>query len=140
MTESSDSADTATLPEPSAEPSTEPTPTTPPVDDRGGVTLAPKVKNAIIAGGVGIAVLGGLLGFGAGYIVGDSSSSTTNQMRGGPGGMNGQMPGGMNGQMPNGRNGMGGPGGMNGQMGPQGQMPPGMNGQTGQQTTPAPAA
>ena len=82
------SAGTATLPEPA----TEPTPTTRVSDDRGGATLAPKVKNAIIAGGIGIAVLGGLLGFGAGYIVGDSSSSNSNQMPGGRGGMNGQMP------------------------------------------------
>ena len=42
------SAGTATLPEPA----TEPTPTTRVSDDRGGATLAPKVKNAIIAGAV----------------------------------------------------------------------------------------
>ncbi|MCH5644067.1 hypothetical protein [Gordonia sp. ABSL49_1] len=116
---------------------TEPAPVTPqptePVD-RGGVNLPSKVKNAIVAGGVGIAVLAGLLGFGAGYIVGDNSSSNSNQMNGpgGRGGMNGQMgPGGMNGQM--------GPGQMpNGQMGP-GQMPNGQ--QSGGQNQPqAPTA
>lgn len=91
-----------------------------------------KMRNAVIAGGIGVAVVAAGLGFGAGYVVGDSSSSTTQ----GPG-MN--MPGGMNGQMPGGQGGMGqmpgGQGGMNGQM-PGGQMPPGQQGQAPGQTAP----
>ncbi|WP_262365603.1 hypothetical protein [Gordonia sp. OPL2] len=101
-----------------------------------------KMRNAVIAGGIGVAVVAAGLGFGAGYVVGDSSSSTTQGPGSNmPGGMNGQMPGGQGGmgQMPGGQGGMGqmpgGQGGMNGQMpgGQQGQMP-GQQGQTpGQQ-------
>lgn len=99
-----------------------------------------KMRNAVIAGGIGVAVVAAGLGFGAGYVVGDSSSSTTQgpgmNM---PGGMNGQMPGGQGGmgQMPGGQGGMNGqmPGGQQGQM-PGGQMPPGQQGQAPGQTAP----
>lgn len=60
-----------------------------------GQQVPPKVKNAIIAGGIGLAVGFGLLGFGAGYVVGHDNSSGQSQM-GGPGGNGGGMPG-MNG-------------------------------------------
>ena len=44
--------------------------------------VPPKVKNAIIAGGIGLAVGFGLLGFGAGYVVGHDNSTGQSQMRG----------------------------------------------------------
>ncbi len=102
--------------------------------------VPPKVKNAIIAGGIGLAVGFGLLGFGAGYVVGHDNSSGQNQMRGpgmNGGGMPGMNGGGMNGgQMPgmNGGTGQNGqlPFGQNGQLpnGQQGQIPNGQQGQT----------
>ncbi|MGW0039114.1 hypothetical protein [Gordonia sp. NPDC003376] len=118
-----------------------------------------KTRNAIIAGGIGLAVGFGLLGFGAGYVVGDSGSSQTTQqspfggggqmpggnMNGGTnGGGMGQMPG--NGQVPGGNmnggnmNGGGMSGGGMGQMPGMGngQMPgQGQNGQTPSTTTPS---
>ncbi|AFA71894.1 hypothetical protein GPOL_c08270 [Gordonia polyisoprenivorans VH2] len=106
---------------------TEPAPAPEPAA-AGGPAIPSKTKNAIIAGGIGLAVGFGLLGFGAGYVVGDSGSSTTQQQF--PGGGNGQFPGGgMNGGGLNG-GGMNG-GGMNGQMpgGGNGQFPGGGNGQ-----------
>ncbi|MFW0794169.1 hypothetical protein AAFP30_10185 [Gordonia sp. CPCC 205515] len=92
--------------------------------------VSDKLRNAIIAGGIGVAVVFGLLGFGAGYLVGDSSSNSNqgpgmNMQRGGMGGMN-QMPGGQGGmgQMPGGS---GGTTQMPGQ-GQQGQQMPGQGG------------
>jgi hypothetical protein len=98
--------------------------------------VSDKVRNAVIAGGIGVAVVFGLIGFGAGYVVGDSSSSNQgpgmNMQRGG--GFGG--PGGFN-QMPDGQGGMGQMPGQQGQMpGQQGQLPgqqgqlPGQEGQT----------
>lgn len=85
--------------------------------------LSARVKNAIIAGGVGLAVVFGLLGFGAGYIVGDHSSSQSTMMPGGGFNGGGFSGGGMNGGGMNGGPGMGGMnggpgmgGGTNGQL------------------------
>ena len=102
--------------------------------------VPPKVKNAIIAGGIGLAVGFGLLGFGAGYVVGHDNSSGQSQM-GGPGGNGGGMPGMNGGGMGQTGGGMGQNGGGMGQngggMGSNGQSPFGQqgqapNGQTGQ--------
>ncbi|MGV9478936.1 hypothetical protein [Gordonia aichiensis] len=100
--------------------------------------VPPKVKNAIIAGGVGLAVGFGLLGFGAGYVVGHDNSSGQNQMRG-PGMNGGGMPGMNGGQMPgmnggagqNGQSPFGGPGQQSDGQAPNGQAPNGQapNGQ-----------
>ena len=110
--------------------------------------VPPKVKNAIIAGGIGLAVGFGLLGFGAGYVVGHDNSSGQSQI-GGPGGNGGGMPGmngggmgqngagmGNNGQPPFGQHGQS-PNGQTGQLpngqAPTGQLPGGQQGQTSQQ-------
>ncbi|WP_244332657.1 hypothetical protein [Gordonia polyisoprenivorans] len=124
--------DAPTTPVTQPAPATEPAAAAQPAA-AGGQAIPSKTKNAIIAGGIGLAVGFGLLGFGAGYVVGDSGSSTTQQQF--PGGGNGQFPGGgmngggMNGQLPGGGGGQL-PGQQNGQIpnGPQvGQTP---NGQT----------
>ncbi|MDF3280697.1 MULTISPECIES: hypothetical protein [unclassified Gordonia (in: high G+C Gram-positive bacteria)] len=140
--------DAPTIPVSRPAPATEPAAAAQPAA-AGGPGIPSKTKNAIIAGGIGLAVGFGLLGFGAGYVVGDSGSSTTQQQF--PGGGNGQFPGGgtngggmngggMNGQMPGGGNGQF-PGGGNGQMpgGTQnGQTPGQQNGQTPGGQTAAP--
>ncbi|MGV9826937.1 hypothetical protein [Gordonia sp. NPDC003429] len=101
--------------------------------------VSAKLKNAIIAGGIGLAVGFGLLGFGAGYVVGhENSSGSQNSWQRGPGmnggprmnggpGMDGQLPGGSNGQMPQ----------MPG-MGQNGQTPNGQNPQAPTQNPQAP--
>ncbi|MFW0783184.1 hypothetical protein AAFP35_01565 [Gordonia sp. CPCC 206044] len=110
---------------------TEPITPQPVAETGNGVT--DKVRNAVIAGGIGIAVVFALIGFGVGYVVGDSGSSSDQ----GPG-MN--MQGG--GMGPGGAMGSGGQGGM-GQMpmpggqGGMGQMPmPGGQGGMGQMPMP----
>ncbi|MDY6811664.1 MAG: hypothetical protein SW127_22090 [Actinomycetota bacterium] len=105
-------------------------PNQPPPNQPSGVS--DKVRNAVIAGGIGVAVVFGLIGFGAGYVVGDSSSNQgpgMNMQRGGGFGPGGQ--GGF-GQMPDGQGGMGQMPGQPGQVPGQGQLP----GQDGQTTTP----
>ncbi|MEE4022118.1 hypothetical protein V1Y59_03420 [Gordonia sp. PKS22-38] len=93
-----------------------------PPQQPNGVT--DKVRNAVIAGGIGIAAVFGLVGFGAGYVVADSTSDQgpgMNMQRGGMGGPGGA---GGYGQMP-----PGGSGGFGQMPGQQGQMPGQMPGQ-----------
>ncbi|NDZ95036.1 hypothetical protein G3I13_07450 [Streptomyces sp. SID6673] len=113
-----------------------------PQGDRPAPTtvVTDKLRNAVIAGGIGIAVVFALIGFGAGYFAGNSSSSDQGpgmnmpggtmpgggMGSGGQGGM-GQMPGGQ-GQMPGGQSGQGGMGQMPGGQGGMGQMPGGQGG------------
>ncbi|MFT4044275.1 MAG: hypothetical protein QM673_14050 [Gordonia sp. (in: high G+C Gram-positive bacteria)] len=104
----------------------------------GSARTPASLKNTIIAGGIGLAVGFGLLGFGAGYFVGHDSSNQQNSFQHGPGGMNGGP--GMNGQggQPGqggfaGQPGQGGLGGQSGQSGFGGQPgQSGFGGQTGQ--------
>ncbi|AZG46199.1 hypothetical protein [Gordonia insulae] len=103
--------------------------------DVGDKPVSDKVRNAVIAGGIGIAVVFGLLGFGAGYVAGGSSSSNQGPGMNMPGGgMSGGGMGGGMGQMPGGSGQPGQGGGMGqvpgGAQGGMGQMPGGQQGQT----------
>ncbi|MGC5255973.1 hypothetical protein ACPXCG_06435 [Gordonia sp. DT218] len=149
-------AEHAVAPGPDATPTDVFGPAGQPADRPAATTVVTdKLRNAVIAGGIGIAVVFALIGFGAGYFAGNSSSSNQGpgmNMQGGnmPGGgmPGGGMPGGMGsggqggmGQMPGGSSGQGGmgqmPGGSTGQggqtgQGGMGQMPGGSTGQGGQ--------
>ncbi|MGC4962879.1 hypothetical protein [Gordonia sp. DT101] len=153
-------AEHAVAPGPDATPTDVFGPAGQPADRPAATTVVTdKLRNAVIAGGIGIAVVFALIGFGAGYFAGNSSSSNQGpgmNMQGGnmPGGNmpgggmpGGGMPGGMGsggqggmGQMPGGSSGQGGmgqmPGGSTGQGGQTGQggmgQMPGQQGQPGQ--------